>query len=152
MALPDWLDPLYEAAEMRALDAWAIEEHGVPSLDLMERAGIGLARVAAGVARPPRGGASSRGGPLRVVVGKGNNGGDGLVAARLLREDGHEVDVLAAVELSGLRGDALANLERLPGRAPGAVRPRAPRWDPPWWWTLCSAPASRARPAIRWPP
>ena len=79
----DWLDPLYEAAEMRAVDAWAIEEQGVPSLDLMERAGAGLARVTAAAARP---------GPIRIVVGKGNNGGDGLVAARLLRDDGYAVE------------------------------------------------------------
>ena len=94
---------------MRAVDAWAIEEQGVPSLDLMERAGAGLARVAAEAARPGR---------LRVVIGKGNNGGDGLVAARLLRADGHEVDVLTVAPLDELRGDALANLERLPGAAP----------------------------------
>jgi hydroxyethylthiazole kinase-like uncharacterized protein yjeF len=112
----DWLDPLYEAAEMRAVDAWAIEEQGVPSLDLMERAGAGLARVTAAAARP---------GPLRIVVGKGNNGGDGLVAARLLREDGHEVDVLAAAPLQDLRGDARANLDRLPGAPP---EPFAPEW------------------------
>ena len=109
MSLPDWLDPLYEAAEMRAVDAWAIEEQGVPSLDLMERAGAGLARVAAEAAAP---------GPLRIVVGKGNNGGDGLVAARLLREDGHELDVLSTAPLEELRGDARVNLERLPGDAP----------------------------------
>jgi len=84
-ALPDWLDSLYEAAEMRAADAWAIEEQGVPQADLMERAGLGLARVTAAVARA---------GPVRIVVGKGNNGGDGRVAARLLEEDGHEVDLL----------------------------------------------------------
>jgi len=109
VSLPDWLDPLFEAAEMRAADAWAIEQQGVPSLDLMERAGAGLARVTAAAARP---------GPVRVVVGKGNNGGDGLVVARLLREDGHAVDVLAGGDLGELRGDALANLERLPGPAP----------------------------------
>ena len=109
MTLPDWLDPVYEAAEMRAVDAWAIEEQGVPSLDLMERAGAGLARVAAEAARPGR---------VRVVIGKGNNGGDGLVAARLLRADGHEVDVLTVAPLDELRGDALANLERLPGAQP----------------------------------
>jgi hydroxyethylthiazole kinase-like uncharacterized protein yjeF len=109
MTLPRWLDPLYEAAEMRAADAWAIEEQGVPSLDLMERAGVGLARVVAAVAGE---------GPVRVVVGKGNNGGDGLVVARLMREDGHDVDVLAAGPLEELRGDARVNLERLPGAPP----------------------------------
>ena len=46
--LPDWLDPLYEAGEMRAVDEWAIEQAGTPSLDLMERAGAGLARVGGG--------------------------------------------------------------------------------------------------------
>ena len=114
MSLPDWLDPLYEAAEMRAVDAWAIEEQGVPSLDLMERAGAGLARVVAEAAAP---------GPVRIVVGKGNNGGDGLVAARLLREDGQEVDVLSTAPLEELRGDARANLERLPGSAPEPFAP-----------------------------
>src|SRR4051812_25037755 len=114
MALPDWLDPLYEADEMRAVDKWAIEEQGVPSLDLMERAGIGLARIVADRARP---------GPVRVVVGKGNNGGDGLVVARLLREEGREVDVLAAGDPAELKGDAKTNLERLPGAAPKPFDP-----------------------------
>ena len=112
--LPDWLDPLFEATEMRAADAWAIEEQGVPSPDLMERAGTGLARVTAAAARP---------GPVRVVVGKGNNGGDGLVVARLLREEGREVDVLAAADLDGLKGDAAINLERLPGDRPEPFDP-----------------------------
>jgi hydroxyethylthiazole kinase-like uncharacterized protein yjeF len=114
VTLPDWLDPVYEAAEMRAVDAWAIQEQGVPSLDLMERAGIGLARVAAHVAAPGR---------ARIVIGKGNNGGDGLVAARLLRADGHEVDVLSVAPLDELRGDALANLEQLPGETPQPFAP-----------------------------
>jgi NAD(P)H-hydrate repair Nnr-like enzyme with NAD(P)H-hydrate epimerase domain len=88
-ALPGWLDPLYEAAEMRAADAWAIEEQGVAQDDLMARAALGLARVAATL---------STSGPVRVVVGKGNNGGDGRVAAGLLREDGCEVDVIDGTE------------------------------------------------------
>src|SRR5687768_1289751 len=99
---------------MRAADAWTIEEQGVPSRDLMERAGVGLAVVTAAAARP---------GPARVVVGKGNNGGDGLVVARLLREDGHDVDVLAAAELGDLRGDARENLDRLPGAPPEPFAP-----------------------------
>src|SRR4051794_24918079 len=94
---------------MRAADKHAIEEAGVPSLDLMERAGAGLARVVAQVTGE---------GPIRVVIGKGNNGGDGLVAARLLREDGHEVDVLAVGNPGQLQGGARANRGRLPGAAP----------------------------------
>src|SRR4051794_20383878 len=115
MALPDWVDPLYEAAEMRAVDKWAVEEQGVPSLDLMESAGIGLARIVAEVARA--------GLPVRVVVGKGNNGGDGLVVARLLREEGRAVDVLIAGDPADLEGDARANLERLPGAGPEPFDP-----------------------------
>src|SRR5437763_3422564 len=94
---------------MRAADKWAIEEQRVPSIDLMERAGAGLARLTAEVAEP---------GPVRVVVGKGNNGGDGLVVARLLREEGREVDVLIAGDPADLKGDARANLDRLPGPPP----------------------------------
>jgi NAD(P)H-hydrate epimerase len=75
----------------------------------MERAGTGLARATAAVAQL---------GPVRVVVGKGNNGGDGLVVARLLREEGRQVDVLAVGDLAELRGDAAANLKRLPGEGP----------------------------------
>src|ERR687886_1506980 len=105
MSLPDWVDPLYAADEMRAVDAWAIDTQGVPSLELMERAGEGLARVTC---------AAARAGPIRVVVGKGNNGGDGLVAARVMREDGHEVDVLAVGNPDELQGDARTNLDRLP--------------------------------------
>jgi ADP-dependent NAD(P)H-hydrate dehydratase / NAD(P)H-hydrate epimerase len=118
MSLPDWLDPLYEAEEMRAADAWATEEAGVPSLDLMERAGEGLARVAAEVAA-----SAPEDGPIRLVVGKGNNGGDGLVAARSLRSDGREADVLALAALKDFGGDPLANLERLPGDAPRVFEP-----------------------------
>ncbi len=42
--LPDWLDPLPDASEQRALDEWAIEERGIPGLELMERAGAGWPR------------------------------------------------------------------------------------------------------------
>jgi hydroxyethylthiazole kinase-like uncharacterized protein yjeF len=115
-ALPRWLDPLYDAAEMRACDAWAIDVEGVPSIDLMERASLGLARLTARLARP--------GLPIRVVVGPGNNGADGLTAARLLREEGRVVDVLAVASLDKLSGDARVNLDRLPGEAPQPFEPR----------------------------
>lgn len=109
MALPAWLDPLYEAGEMQAADSHAIDEAGIASLHLMERAGEGLARVVA---------EATEAGPIRIVVGPGNNGGDGLVAARLLRGEGREVDVISVAPLEKAKGDARKNLERLPGDAP----------------------------------
>ncbi|HEY1777629.1 MAG TPA: NAD(P)H-hydrate dehydratase [Solirubrobacteraceae bacterium] len=110
MSLPSWLDPLYDGEQMRAIDAWAIERQGVPSLDLMERAGEGLAALAGELAPSGR---------VVIVAGKGNNAGDGFVAARLLRAQGREVEVLLAGQASSLSGDAASNLERLsesPGR------------------------------------
>jgi NAD(P)H-hydrate epimerase len=81
-----FLEPLPDAALMRATDAWAIEEREIPALELMERAGEGLAQVVAQVAPHGR---------IVLVCGKGNNGGDGYVAARHLRSSGRDVDVLA---------------------------------------------------------
>lgn len=109
MRLPDWLAPLPDASQQRELDRWAIEDRRIPSLELMERAGGALAEIAH--ARAPRG-------LIAVVCGKGNNGGDGYVAARLLRERGREVRVLALAGSDQLSGDALANLRRLPGEPP----------------------------------
>jgi ADP-dependent NAD(P)H-hydrate dehydratase / NAD(P)H-hydrate epimerase len=115
-ALPDWLEPLPDAAEQRATDAWAIGERGIPSLELMERAGHGLAAAVA--SRVPEG-------RIVVVAGKGNNGGDGLVVARLLREWGREVDVLMLAPGDELTGDARANFDRLPDPAPRPFEPGA---------------------------
>ena len=42
-----WLEPCLDADEMRAIDRWAIEEKGVPSLELMETAGAAVAEAAA---------------------------------------------------------------------------------------------------------
>jgi NAD(P)H-hydrate epimerase len=106
VTLPDWLDALPGAEQMRAMDRWAIEERGIPSLTLMERAGAGLALLAdRTVAR----------GPIAIVCGKGNNGGDGFVAARLLDELGRTVRVLRIAERDEYRGDAAENLRRLEG-------------------------------------
>jgi ADP-dependent NAD(P)H-hydrate dehydratase / NAD(P)H-hydrate epimerase len=99
-----WLQPLYDAEGMRAVDRWAIEEKGVPSLELMEAAGRAVAEAVAELAP---------GGPVRVVCGKGNNAGDGLVAARLLREMGFEVEALLLWPGEELSGDAAANLARV---------------------------------------
>lgn len=115
-ALPDWLDPLPDAAAQRALDGWAIEQRGIPGVELMERAGRGLFELV--LRHVPSG-------TVAVVCGKGNNGGDGLVVARLLREAGREVDVHLLCEPSALRGDARVNLERLPGAPPRVFNPGA---------------------------
>lgn len=110
--LPDWLEPLPDAETMRGVDRWAIEDQGVSSLDLMERAGTGVARAVE---------VHSGDGLVTVVCGKGNNGGDGLVAARLLREAGREVTVVCVAPAEELKGDVAANLARLPGEAPVAL-------------------------------
>jgi NAD(P)H-hydrate epimerase len=83
--MESWLSPLFDADGIRAVDRWAIEERGVAGAELMEAAGTALAEAVAGLA--PRG-------PVRIVCGKGNNGGDGLVAARHLRGLGFEVEAL----------------------------------------------------------
>jgi NAD(P)H-hydrate epimerase len=114
VSLPDWLQPLPDATEQRALDAWAIDELGIPGLQLMERAGAGLADLVEQLAPT---------GTVAVVCGSGNNGGDGYVAARLLRERGREVRVLGLVPVEQLRGDARTNAEQLPGPAPHPFEP-----------------------------
>jgi hydroxyethylthiazole kinase-like uncharacterized protein yjeF len=104
--MESWLRPLYDAEGMRAVDRWAIEEVGVPSLELMEAAGRAVAEAVAEMT--PQG-------PVRVVCGKGNNGGDGFVTARLLREMGFEVEALLLWPGEELRGDAAVNYERFGG-------------------------------------
>ncbi|MDX6651581.1 MAG: ADP-dependent NAD(P)H-hydrate dehydratase / NAD(P)H-hydrate epimerase [Solirubrobacterales bacterium] len=105
--MEDWLTPLYDAEGMRAIDAWAIEQRGVPSLELMEAAGEAIAQAIEGLAGE---------GPIRVVCGKGNNGGDGLVAARRLAATGFEVEALLLWPAAELSPDAGANLRRFDGR------------------------------------
>ena len=107
--LPPWLISLPDAEMMRGIDRWAIAERGVAGLDLMERAGAGVAAAVERLAPD---------GTVTVVCGKGNNGGDGLVAARLLRESGRRVTVVCAASPEEYSGDARTNLERLPGGSP----------------------------------
>ncbi len=109
MALPDWLDPLPDAPQQRALDEWAIDELKIPGIELMERAGSGLEEVVQRMVPT---------GQIVVVCGKGNNGGDGFVCARLLRELGRDVRVLLLGSPDELRGDAGTNCSRLPGAPP----------------------------------
>jgi NAD(P)H-hydrate epimerase len=110
-SLPEWCTPLPDAKQMRRIDSWAIEQ-GVPSLQLMERAGEGVAAAVERVCPD---------GLVAVLCGKGNNGGDGLVIARLLRERGRDVSVIALAHEHEISGDALQNLLRLRGERPLAL-------------------------------
>jgi len=94
------------AAEMRQLDRLTIDKYGVPSLKLMERAGKGVVDVI--LKNFP--GAAKRG--VLVIVGKGNNGGDGLVIARLLRKGKVPCEVVGLAPRDELSPDSKVNLKR----------------------------------------
>jgi len=93
------------AAEMRAIDRATSERFGVPSLTLMENAGSAVARFV--LTEYPK---AER---IGVVCGKGNNGGDGFVAARKLAENGRAVRALLLCDPGELRGDAAAMFGRM---------------------------------------
>jgi len=94
------------AAEMREVDRLTTERYGIPSLQLMEAAGR---RVADAVWRVVAGRDSVR---VCVLCGKGNNGGDGFVAARYLKEAALLPRVLLFGKPEDVLGDAAANLAR----------------------------------------
>jgi len=92
---------------MREIDRAASEKRGIPAIDLMENAARACARVFA--AEFP----SNRYPDCLVLAGKGNNGGDGLATARLLREQGYDVRVLLLARLPELSPAAKTNYDRL---------------------------------------
>ncbi|HIE04219.1 MAG TPA: NAD(P)H-hydrate dehydratase [Candidatus Latescibacteria bacterium] len=97
---------LVTGTQMASVDRKAIEEFKIPGLDLMEKAGRAAFRVALDMLK------GARGRKVVVVCGRGNNGGDGFVVARLLKGEGAEVRVFLLGERSKVRGDALINLVR----------------------------------------
>src|SRR5262245_15145869 len=109
---------LCTAAQMRALDRWTIEQ-GTPGHVLMERAGKGATAVLR--RRLPRG-------RTVVVCGRGNNGGDGFVIARLLRRAGVPVELWLAAPPDQVGGDAARMLVGW-RRAGGRIQPCATEAD-----------------------
>jgi hydroxyethylthiazole kinase-like uncharacterized protein yjeF len=87
------LRPVYRTAEVRSLE----KQH--EGDDLMERAGSAAAEVATAMV-------ASRSGPIVVLAGPGNNGGDGFVMARVLRASFHDVVVVFSGDAARLPPDA----------------------------------------------
>jgi ADP-dependent NAD(P)H-hydrate dehydratase / NAD(P)H-hydrate epimerase len=100
---------IVSAQEMRAIDRATSERFGVPSFTLMENAGTAVAEYI--LSRYP---AASR---ISVFCGKGNNGGDGFVAARRLHERGKKAEVILLTDPSELHGDAAIMFGKLPFKA-----------------------------------
>ncbi len=96
---------VFTAAEMRECDRRTTEEYGIPGVCLMESAGIALANAC--VEEISGDGGALRGKAVTILCGKGNNGGDGFVAARYLHNAGVRVRVfLIGCTADDLRGDA----------------------------------------------
>src|SRR5215218_9301039 len=87
-------------AQMQALDHRAISESGLPAMTLMERAGAGIATHLENTF------GLLRGKTITIFCGKGNNGGDGYVAARLLFRRHAKVMVYALAPVLELSPDA----------------------------------------------
>ena len=105
---------LVTGPEMAAIDRRTIDDGGISALELMERAGT---RVVETLQERWGGLEGMR---VAVVCGKGNNGGDGLVVARLLANAGIAVDSFFGVDRAAIDGAAahlLERLERVGGRA-----------------------------------
>jgi len=92
------------ASEMKEIDRYAIEECGIPAARLMENAGRAVADEAKKL---------TPNGEAIVFAGYGNNGGDGLVAARHLLKDGYKVKVFFAGKPKSLSPETNSNLELL---------------------------------------
>lgn len=97
---------IVSAAEMREIDRVTSERYGVPSLSLMENAGTAVAGFVMSQYPLAK--------HVGVICGKGNNGGDGFVAARKLHEAGREVQVVLLADRSELAGDAAEMFTKLP--------------------------------------
>ncbi len=98
---------LIRAEEMQAIDRQAIREIGIPGVVLMENAGRAATETFC------RELSELYPGPVLVLAGKGNNGGDGYVMARLLAERGWQVKTLVLGSADDIVGDAAVMLEIL---------------------------------------
>src|SRR5210317_332860 len=99
---------LVTSEQMRKIDLEAIEGAGIPSEQLMENAGRGIAEaIMADILM------ADDDPSLTIICGKGNNGGDGLVIGRYLYHAGYEVAVYYLGPADKLSSDASLNLKKL---------------------------------------
>lgn len=96
---------LVTPAEMQRIDKITIEERGTPGYELMQRAGTAVARDVLERFQPES---------AAILAGKGNNGGDGFVAARVLHESGVRVELFLLFDPAEARGDARTAMEDVP--------------------------------------
>ncbi|WP_293718600.1 NAD(P)H-hydrate dehydratase [Stappia sp.] len=106
------MNELLTPSEMGEADRLTIAG-GIAGLTLMEAAGRAVADACCRLLCP--------GDPVLVLAGPGNNGGDGFVAARLLRQRGHVVEVLLLGDRARLKGDAAGAAEAMEAAGIGAV-------------------------------
>src|SRR4030042_1293728 len=93
--------------QVRSFDAWAINELGIPGVVLMENAG----KSCAGLIKEKLSGIAKS--KVCIFCGTGNNGGDGFVIARHLKNSGFEVVVVICGDRNKIKGDAKVNLDIL---------------------------------------
>lgn len=105
----------------RELDRRASAEFDVPTRVLMERAGLAVFEAIREI-RP-------KGGRLGVLCGKGNNGGDGFVVARLARENGYSVECLVAAHSGELTPEADEQMRVARAQGVDPVFYGDPRWN-----------------------
>jgi hydroxyethylthiazole kinase-like uncharacterized protein yjeF len=96
-------DKVMTRQQVRDVDAWAINTLGVPGVVLMENAGRGCCEII--IQELKRRGGSK----VRIFCGTGNNGGDGFVIARLLKNAGYKVNIILCGSAAKIKGDALVN-------------------------------------------
>ncbi|MGH9327810.1 MAG: NAD(P)H-hydrate dehydratase [Terriglobia bacterium] len=111
------------ASDMQRIDRLTTERYGVPSLTLMENAGAGVVKFLANRFR------SLEEHQVAIFCGRGNNGGDGFVVGRLLRERGLSPRTLLFGRPDSLKGDAAINYKKLEPSGVVEVIPDADAWN-----------------------
>ena len=111
------------AAQMQRIDRLTTERYGIPGLTMMENAGQRVIEFLAERYAPLH---QQR---ITILCGRGNNGGDGLVVARLLRGLGLSPRVALFADPVKIRGDASANLERYKSYWPVSVVQTVEEWE-----------------------